>query len=145
MPAEALLVDQLRAEGDAELSLVAVDDDVIVGHVMFPRMTAEFRALGLGPVAVLPDRQRSGVVAGSRNHRSDIHLSAGQNLSASSDFALARVMNDAPHPLGSERHLNLRDAEFRKGVDHRIDDCGETACAAGFAAALGTQRIGFRG
>jgi len=24
-------------------------------------MTAEFRALGLGPVAVLPDRQRSGV------------------------------------------------------------------------------------
>src|ERR1700730_11524303 len=72
-------------------------------------------------------------------------FSAGRNPSASSDFALARVMNDAPHPLGSERHLNLRDAEFRKGVDHRIDDCGETACAAGFAAALGTQRIGFRG
>src|SRR3984893_18830563 len=72
MPAEAQLVDQLRAEGDAEISLVAVDDDVIVGHVMFSRMTAEFRALGLGPVAVLPDRQRSRVGAGSRNHRSDI-------------------------------------------------------------------------
>ncbi len=60
-PAEAQLVDQLRADGDAEISLVAVDDDVVVGHVMFSRMTAEFRALGLGPVAVLPTRQRSGV------------------------------------------------------------------------------------
>jgi putative acetyltransferase len=61
MPGEAKLVDQLRAEGDAVISLVAVDDDGIVGHVMFSRMTAEFRALGLGPVAVLPTRQRSGV------------------------------------------------------------------------------------
>jgi putative acetyltransferase len=60
-PAEAQLVDQLRADGDAEISLVAIDDDVVVGHVMFSRMTAGFRALGLGPVAVLPTRQRSGV------------------------------------------------------------------------------------
>jgi putative acetyltransferase len=60
-PAEARLVDQLRADGDAEISLVAVDGDAIVGHVMFSRITAGFRALGLGPVAVLPARQRSGV------------------------------------------------------------------------------------
>jgi putative acetyltransferase len=45
--AEAQLVDQLRADGDAEISLVAIDDGGVVGHVMFSRMTAGFRALGL--------------------------------------------------------------------------------------------------
>jgi putative acetyltransferase len=60
-PAEAKLVDQLRADGDAQISLVAIEDSVIVGHVMFSRMAVEFRALGLGPVAVQPARQRSGV------------------------------------------------------------------------------------
>ena len=60
-PAEARLVDRLRADGDAEISLVAVDGDIAIGHVLFSRMTAPLRALGLGPVAVLPARQRSGV------------------------------------------------------------------------------------
>ena len=55
------LIDQLRADGDAEISLVAIDDGVIAGHVIFSRMTAGFRALGLGPVAVLPAQQRSGI------------------------------------------------------------------------------------
>jgi putative acetyltransferase len=59
-PAEAQLVDRLRSDGDAAISLVAVEDDIVVGHVMFSRMTAEFRALGLGPVAVVPTRQRFG-------------------------------------------------------------------------------------
>ncbi len=59
--AEARLVDRLRVDRDSEISLVAVDDAVIVGHVLFSRMTAGLRALGLGPVAVSPDRQRSGV------------------------------------------------------------------------------------
>ena len=60
-PAEAELIERLRAGGDAEISLVGVEGDAICGHVMFSRMTAGLRALGLGPVAVLPARQRSGV------------------------------------------------------------------------------------
>ena len=63
-PDEAKLVACLRADGDAVISLVAVDGGKIVGHVMFSRMTASFPALGLGPVSVRPERQRSGV--GSR-------------------------------------------------------------------------------
>ena len=47
---EGDLVDELRRAGDAVLSLVAVDGGV-VGHVMFSRMKAPFRALGLAPVA----------------------------------------------------------------------------------------------
>jgi putative acetyltransferase len=60
-PLEALLVDQLRADGNSVISLVAVDDGKIVGHVQFSDMTAPFKALGLGPVSVMPDRQRSGI------------------------------------------------------------------------------------
>jgi len=60
-PTEAALVDALRQAGDLTLSLVAVDGERIVGHVAFSKMQAPFRALGLGPVAVLPDRQRSGI------------------------------------------------------------------------------------
>jgi putative acetyltransferase len=58
---EARLVDELRSAGDATLSLVAVEDERVVGHVMFSRTEAPFRALGLGPVAVVPDRQHEGI------------------------------------------------------------------------------------
>ena len=60
---EADLVDQLRRDGDAVISLVAATDAGIVGHIMFSRMCAPFRALGLGPVAVLPKWRRKGIAA----------------------------------------------------------------------------------
>jgi putative acetyltransferase len=59
--AEAYLVEQLRAEGDSIMALVAVEQAWIIGHVMLSDMVAPFKALGLGPVSVRPDRQRSGV------------------------------------------------------------------------------------
>ena len=58
---EADLVDRLREDGDAVVSLVAVEGEAIVGHVLLSRMQAPFKALGLAPVSVRPDRQRSGV------------------------------------------------------------------------------------
>ncbi len=60
-PLEARLVDQLRADGNSMISLVAVDDGNIIGHVQFSDMSAPFKALGLGPVSVMPDRQRCGI------------------------------------------------------------------------------------
>ncbi len=67
--AEADLVDQIRANDGVTLSLVAADDDEIVGHVLFsPVMisseTGEFHALGMGPVAVRPDWQKQGIGTG---------------------------------------------------------------------------------
>lgn len=64
--AEADLVDRLLANGDAVISLVAEDGDEIVGHVLLSRMTAEgdghaISAVGLAPVAVVPDRQAEGI------------------------------------------------------------------------------------
>lgn len=60
-PAEARLVEQLRSDGDAVISMVAVESGIVVGHVMLSKMDAPFRALGLGPLAVAPDRERKGI------------------------------------------------------------------------------------
>lgn len=66
-PAEVGLVDALRADGDAwipELSLVALDGlgGDVVGHVVCTRgRLGDADALGLGPVGVRADRQRTGV------------------------------------------------------------------------------------
>jgi len=64
-PAEAGLVERLRAEADPVLSLVADDAGAIVGHILFsPAILAAdagFLGLALGPMAVSPGRQRQGV------------------------------------------------------------------------------------
>src|SRR5262252_4222535 len=63
--AEANIVDGLRAAGALTLSLVAVEDgDELVGHVAFSPVRIEGRLhgwFGMAPVAVWPERQRSGV------------------------------------------------------------------------------------
>ena len=61
---EARIVDALRRAGALSLSLVAVEDQQIVGHVAFSPVRIDGRPagwLGLGPVSVRPDRQRQGI------------------------------------------------------------------------------------
>ncbi|WP_295559227.1 N-acetyltransferase [uncultured Hyphomicrobium sp.] len=60
-PVEADLVERLRRDGDVAMALAAFENDALVGHVVFSPMAAPFKALGLGPVAVTPKRQRSGI------------------------------------------------------------------------------------
>ena len=65
-PNEASLVDALCAAADPIVSLVAVDNEQIVGHILFSPVTIEdddFASLtmGLAPMAVLPDYQRQGM------------------------------------------------------------------------------------
>jgi putative acetyltransferase len=60
---EADLVDRLRADGDAILSLVAVLMNDIVGHALFSMMRTPPRTLGLGPVAVLTPYRQKGIAA----------------------------------------------------------------------------------
>lgn len=64
--AEADLVDLLRVGGKILLSLVAVDGDTIVGHIAYSPVTLKgaggtLSAAGLGPMAVLPTFQRTGI------------------------------------------------------------------------------------
>jgi len=64
--AEARLIDMLRGDGDLLFSHVADEKGKIMGHIALSPMQAvaddrPVRALGLGPVAVAPERQRSGI------------------------------------------------------------------------------------
>lgn len=61
---EAALVDALRAHGNVTLSLVAEEDGRVVGHVLFsPVVIGATAAVGLAPLAVLPQCQRRGIGA----------------------------------------------------------------------------------
>jgi putative acetyltransferase len=64
--AEAELVNLLRSSGKAVISLVAKAQGMLVGHILFSPVTIEpqrsnWKALGLAPVAVSPERQRQGI------------------------------------------------------------------------------------
>jgi len=64
---EAELIDKLRNRGVVTLSLVAVQADQIVGHILFSPVTVEseyssFEAIALAPMAVLPAYQRKGIL-----------------------------------------------------------------------------------
>ena len=63
---EADLVDALRENASPYISLVAVVDVQIVGHIFFSPVTVEgesvtFTAMGLAPMAVLPEYQNQGI------------------------------------------------------------------------------------
>lgn len=63
---EADLVDALRQRGAVVLSLVALLDGQVVGHILFTPVSIEsavgtFSAIGLGPMAVSPLHQRRGI------------------------------------------------------------------------------------
>jgi putative acetyltransferase len=68
-PLEGRIVDALRDHGAVQLSLVAVVDDRVVGHILFsPVVTAATSPgsvvpSGLGPMAVVPEQQRRGIGA----------------------------------------------------------------------------------
>jgi putative acetyltransferase len=59
---EGRIVDALRDNGGATLSMVAVVDGRVVGHIMFsPATVGPVLGVALGPMAVVPARQREGV------------------------------------------------------------------------------------
>jgi putative acetyltransferase len=63
---EAGLVDALRSNGAATISLVADINGQVVGHILFSPVSIEPESsvanpLGLGPMAVLPEFQNQGI------------------------------------------------------------------------------------
>jgi putative acetyltransferase len=63
---EADLVEQLRADGDVLVELVAASDTAIQGHILYSPLAIErdgvtVRAAALAPVAVLPAFQNQGI------------------------------------------------------------------------------------
>jgi putative acetyltransferase len=60
---EARLVERLRADDDTMFELVAEQDGVVVGHILFSRLWADRPELyaALAPLTVHPDQQKTGV------------------------------------------------------------------------------------
>jgi len=59
---EGRIVNALRARGAVTLSLVAIDDEEVVGHILFSPVTVgPLVGAGLGPMAVTPARQNHGI------------------------------------------------------------------------------------
>ncbi len=63
---EAALVDRLRLATQPQISLVAVENGQVVGHIFFSPVSIDsadsaFGAMGLAPMAVLPERQNQGI------------------------------------------------------------------------------------
>jgi putative acetyltransferase len=89
---EPALVDELRAAGDLvpELCFVAVDGDALIGHVAISRATVDgVPALGLGPIGVLPERQRGGV--------GDALMRAVLAAAAATDWPLIALLGHAEY------------------------------------------------
>lgn len=59
---EGKIVDALRANNGVQLSLVAVDDRRVVGHVMYSSLQiGQIEGSALGPMAVDPEVQQQGI------------------------------------------------------------------------------------
>ncbi|RMG96045.1 MAG: N-acetyltransferase [Chloroflexi bacterium] len=81
--AEAKLVTRLREQGAVAISLVAEQDDTIVGHILFSPVQIEnprYRgtAVALGPLAVTPPRQKQGI--GSALVKTGLHHCISQGF-----------------------------------------------------------------
>lgn len=83
---EAGLVDALVAEDAAVLELVAEDDGVVVGHILFSRLYvrnggATFPAVALAPLAVEPSFHGTGIGGALINEAHRRLKEAGEKLS----------------------------------------------------------------
>ena len=62
---EADIVERIRDQGGASVSLVADSSGVVLGHILFSPVSVgghpALRVMGLGPMAVLPTHQRQGI------------------------------------------------------------------------------------
>jgi len=63
---EAAIIEKLRSRGALTISLVAVQDNVIIGHIAFSPVSIEsehssFKAISLAPMSILPAYQRKGI------------------------------------------------------------------------------------
>ncbi|WP_420631372.1 GNAT family N-acetyltransferase [Candidatus Leptofilum sp.] len=107
-PAEAELAKKLQQANVDTISLVALLDDELVGHILFSPVTVKdgedaFTAVALGPVAVSPNHQNKGI--GAELCRSG--LAACQEAGYELAFVLGHsdyyprfgFMSSAPHGL----------------------------------------------
>lgn len=82
---EANLVEALRREAGHFISLVAELDAEVVGHIFFSPVRVEsagesFEAMGLAPMAVLPEHQNRGIGSELVRHGLEQCLQSGHSI-----------------------------------------------------------------
>lgn len=112
--AEAQLVNALRMSGAPLISLVAEDEGVLIGHILFspvsiPGWDGRKRVAGLAPMAVLPERQRQGV--------GTMLVEKGLSLCLSSGYDAAVVLG---HPHYYTRFGFVPAAEFNLRSEYDV-------------------------
>jgi putative acetyltransferase len=83
---EAVLVESLRRSDDRVLELVATHEGALVGEIFFSRLRivgeeSHFDALALGPLAVAPERQRTGIGTALVENAHHMLREGGESLS----------------------------------------------------------------
>lgn len=113
--AEAALVNALRKQARPLISLVADDDGVIVGHILFSPVVLDgypqLKIMGLAPMAVLPAQQRKGI--GSALVR------AGLDECSKSGFGAVVVLG---HPAYYPRFGFLPSSRFGIGCEYDVPE-----------------------
>ena len=121
-PVDGRVVQMMRAldqSGASRADLVAIDSDIVVGHVRLSRGWIDARdrlvpALILSPLAVAPDRQRGGI--GTR-------LVAAALEAADREGAPAVFLEGSPEYYGARGFFTASDHGFDR-PSRRIPDSG---------------------
>jgi putative acetyltransferase len=133
---EVAIVDALRNAGALAVSLVAVDEEAVVGHVAFSPVTVNGELngwYGLGPVSVRPDRQRNGI--GQALIRAG--LDRLKDLRAQGCVVLGEPRYYSRFGFVSDAQLRYRDVPpeyFQRLAFTKAEPRGEVSYHAGFDA-----------
>lgn len=134
-PLEADLAEALRRSPAPTVSLVAADAGRIVGHILFSQVTVESNpedrvVWGLGPMGVLPARQRRGI--GLLLVRRGLDVCHLQGIEAVVVLGHAEYYPRFGFVPAGPRGLHFKDAEFDPYFMVRELRSGALACLSGF-------------
>jgi putative acetyltransferase len=115
--AESRLVDALRENGRAVISLVAVNDDNVLGHILFSPVSTtppgNANGVGLAPVAIRPDMQSKSI--GSQLIRHGLRLCKELGI----DYCVVLGSPKYYHRFGFEE-AGRSDLQNEYGVDEEF-------------------------
>ena len=140
-PAEARLVDRLRADGEVAVSLVAVLADAVVGQILFSGVSlgadAGVKIVGLAPMAVAAEYRRRGIgsalVEAGLQRCSDTGYDAVVVLGEPSFYSRFGFRPAGEFGLGSEYDVA---AEYFMAVDLRPESLREAGGVVRYAPAF---------